>query len=41
MFDTSQFTILLQVSGTKLKDKSDDPSQYKLLKPHTAPRIFL
>ena len=29
----------LQVSGTKLKDKSDDPSQYKLLKPHTAPRI--
>ena len=29
----------LQVSGTKLKDKSDDPSQYKLLKPHTAARI--
>ncbi len=29
----------LQVSGTKLKDKSDDPSQYKLLKPHTAPRF--
>lgn len=29
----------LQVSGTKLKDKSDDPSQYKLLKPHTSPKI--
>ncbi len=29
----------LQVSGTKLKDKSDDPSQYKILKPHISQRI--
>ncbi len=29
----------LQVSGTKLKDKSDDPSQYKKLKPHISQRI--